>query len=132
MKVVRLTALRTQEIFLVLISVYRLSQPQGYNVAGRFMSMKNSNDTIWNRTRNLPAFSAVPQPITPPRYCYFHLQGKREDGRKDNDVKYLADITVSQISRQYFLLSSFIHSLSILSDDRSKASSKTIPPHSAI
>jgi len=28
--------------------------------------------------------------------------------------------------------SSFIHSFSILSDDRSKASSKTIPPHSAI
>jgi len=27
---------------------------------------------------------------------------------------------------------SFIHSLNILSDDRSKASSKTIPPHSAI
>jgi len=26
---------------------------------------------------------------------------------------------------------SFIHSFSILSDDRSKASSKTIPPHSA-
>jgi len=31
------------------------------------MSMKNSNDTIGNRTRNLPAFSAVPQPIVPPR-----------------------------------------------------------------
>jgi len=27
---------------------------------------------------------------------------------------------------------SFIHSFSILSDDRSKASSKTMPPHSAI
>jgi len=26
----------------------------------------------------------------------------------------------------------FLHSFSILSDDRSKASSKTIPPHSAI
>ena len=23
--------------------------------------MKNSNDTIWNRTRDLPTFSAVPQ-----------------------------------------------------------------------
>ena len=28
--------------------------------------MKNSNDTIGNRTRNLPAFSAVPQPTAPP------------------------------------------------------------------
>jgi len=32
----------------------------------------------------------------------------------------------------YIKLHSFIHSFSILSDDRSKASSKTIPPHSAI
>jgi hypothetical protein len=30
------------------------------------MSMKNSNDTIGNRTRDLPACSAVPQPTTPP------------------------------------------------------------------
>ena len=31
------------------------------------MSMKNSNDTIENRTRDLPAYSAVPQPTAPPR-----------------------------------------------------------------
>jgi len=29
--------------------------------------MKNSNDTIWNRTLDLPACSAVPQPTAPPR-----------------------------------------------------------------
>ena len=29
--------------------------------------MKNSNDTIWNRTRDLPACSAVPQPTALPR-----------------------------------------------------------------
>jgi len=29
--------------------------------------MKNSNDTIWNQTRDLPAFSAVHQPTGPPR-----------------------------------------------------------------
>jgi hypothetical protein len=28
--------------------------------------MKNSNDTIGNRTRNLPSFSAVPQPTALP------------------------------------------------------------------
>jgi hypothetical protein len=27
------------------------------------MSMKNSNDTIGNRSRDLPVFSAVPQPL---------------------------------------------------------------------
>jgi hypothetical protein len=29
--------------------------------------MKNSNDTIGNRTRDLPACSTVPQPTAPPR-----------------------------------------------------------------
>ena len=29
--------------------------------------MKNSNDTIGNRTRDPPACSAVPQPTAPPR-----------------------------------------------------------------
>jgi len=29
--------------------------------------MKNSNDTIGNRTRDLPSCSAVPQPTAPPR-----------------------------------------------------------------
>ena len=31
--------------------------------------MKNSNDTIGNRTRNLPTCSAVPQPTVPPAAC---------------------------------------------------------------
>ena len=31
------------------------------------MSMKNSNDTIGTRTRNLPACSTVSQPTAPPR-----------------------------------------------------------------
>jgi hypothetical protein len=58
-----------QEIFLVLIYVKRLSQPQGHSAAGRIMSMKNSNDTIGNRTCDLPACSAVPQPTAPPAAC---------------------------------------------------------------
>jgi hypothetical protein len=35
--------------------------------------MKNSNDTIENRTRDLPACSAVPQPTAPPRAPLFVL-----------------------------------------------------------
>ena len=46
---------------------WRLSRPQGHSAAGRIMSMKNSNDTIGNRTGDLPACSAVPQPTGPPR-----------------------------------------------------------------
>jgi len=43
-----------------------LSQPQGHSAAGRIVSMKNSSDTIGNRTRDLLACSAVPQPTAPP------------------------------------------------------------------
>jgi hypothetical protein len=44
---------------------YRLSRPQGHSAAGSIMPMKN--DTIGNRTRNLPVCSEVPQPTAPPR-----------------------------------------------------------------
>ena len=40
----------------------RLSQPQGHSAVGRIMSMKNSTDTIGNRTRDLPTCRIVPQP----------------------------------------------------------------------
>ena len=36
------------------------------------MSMKNSNDTIGNRTRDLPTCSAVPEPTAPPRTPLTH------------------------------------------------------------
>ena len=42
-------------------------------MARRIMSMKISNDTIGNQTRDLPACSAVPQPTAPlhaPIYIY--------------------------------------------------------------
>ena len=52
-----------QEIFLVLNSVIGWVNP----IPGRIMSMKNSNDTIGNQTRDLRAFSEVPQPTAPPR-----------------------------------------------------------------
>jgi hypothetical protein len=72
MKVVRLSALRTGRLYPPgkipgTHLCQGLSEPQGHSVAGRIVSMKNSNDTIENRTRDLPACSAVPQPTASPR-----------------------------------------------------------------
>ena len=44
-----------------------MSQPQAHSAAGKIMSMKNSNDTIGNRTHDLLACSAEPQPTAPSR-----------------------------------------------------------------
>ena len=41
----------------------RLSRPRGHSATGRIMSLKNSNDTIENRNRDLPVCSAVPLPL---------------------------------------------------------------------
>jgi len=38
------------------------------------MSIKNSNDTIGNRTRDLPARSAVPEPSAPLRDLSYNLK----------------------------------------------------------
>jgi hypothetical protein len=38
---------------------YRLSRPQDHSATGRNMSLKNCNDTIGNRTRDLPVCSVV-------------------------------------------------------------------------
>ena len=56
--VVRLSALRTSRLYPPGSTpgthfCYRLSQPQGHSAIGRIMSMKNSNDNIGNRTRDL-------------------------------------------------------------------------------
>jgi hypothetical protein len=39
---------------------WRLSRPHGHSATGRIMSLKNSNDTIGNRTRDLKVCSVVP------------------------------------------------------------------------
>jgi hypothetical protein len=59
MKVVRLSTLRTG----------RLYHPPPRKYSGYAFLLQNSNDTIGNRTRDLPVCSAVPQPTSPPAAC---------------------------------------------------------------
>ena len=43
----------------------RLNRPQGHSAIGMIMSMKNSNDIIWDRTNDLPICSIEHLPL-----CY--------------------------------------------------------------
>jgi hypothetical protein len=61
MKVVKLSALR----------IGRLYSPGNipgthFSTTEKMTAMKNSSDTIGNRTCDVPAYSAVPQPAAPP------------------------------------------------------------------
>ena len=67
MKVVRLSAVRTGQLnspgnIPGNYFCQRLSQPKGHSADGRIISIKNSNNTNGNRTCDLAACSAVPQP----------------------------------------------------------------------
>jgi hypothetical protein len=49
-------------------------------MTGRIMSMKNSNDTIGNRSRDLPVCSAVSQSMHYSAHPKFHGIGVLSDG----------------------------------------------------
>jgi hypothetical protein len=75
--VLRLSALSTGRLYPKKYSLYSFlleaESPQGHSTAGRIMSMKNSVDTIGNRTRDLPTCSSVPQPTALPRVPPIYL-----------------------------------------------------------
>jgi hypothetical protein len=60
------------------------------------MSMKNSNDTIGNRIRDLPACDAVPQPTAPPRASPLMSAVRYFIGKKNNRVTDASEIYVLQ------------------------------------
>jgi len=45
---------------------YTLSRPQGHSAGGRIISMRNSNDAVGDRTRDIPGCNTAPQPTAPP------------------------------------------------------------------
>ena len=115
MKVVRLSALSTSRLYPPgnipgTHFCYGLSQPQGQSATGRIMSMKNSNDTIGNRTRDLPALSAVPQSTVPLRTLkcileniYFGFRGEcsgkfvhSNDMKAHSENRIMAELIINQ------------------------------------
>jgi hypothetical protein len=79
MKLVRLSALRTGRLFPPgnipdTHFCWRRPRPQDHSAAGRIILLKHFND-IGNRTRDLPSYSAVPQPyhsVTALHYYYYY------------------------------------------------------------
>jgi len=72
MKIVKLSAIRCGLLYSPdgtggIHFSHRLSRPQCHTATGSIMSMKISNVTIGNQTRDLTAWSAVPQRTAPPR-----------------------------------------------------------------
>ena len=108
MKVVRLSALSTGHLYPLRKYTWysfllEAESPQGSSTAGRIKSMKNSNDTIGNRTRDLPACSAMPQWTAPQRAVrrnevplFSKLKGSKnphtQRGRKKTQEKRCANL----------------------------------------
>jgi hypothetical protein len=61
---------------------------QGHTAAGNITSMKNANDIIENRTRDIPAGSAFPPPIAPSHVNQIHQTVERKTERPPT-VSYL-------------------------------------------
>jgi hypothetical protein len=65
------------------------------------MSMKNSNDTIGNRTRDLPVCSTVPQTTAPPSTS--DVQSKTREKISDTDIKNFKQSVLRKVCAFVFL-----------------------------
>jgi hypothetical protein len=72
----------------------KLSRPQGHSAAGRIVSMKNSDDIIGNRTRDLPTCSEVPQQTAPPRAPDFTVTPFKQSSHNVRHLLYNQNIAL--------------------------------------
>ena len=86
------TVSSTHRRLLLLISVKHWT-PQGHSAVCRIKSMKNSSDTIANRTRDLPACCVVPQATAPPHEIGRHTHTHTHTHTHNDHLQRLSDIT---------------------------------------
>jgi hypothetical protein len=60
--------------------------------------MKHSNDTIRNRTRDLLAYSPVPQPIAPPRDPLRSIQNTQITVRAERGIILMLNMVVQKVA----------------------------------
>jgi hypothetical protein len=63
-----------------------MSRLQGHIATGGIKSMKNPNDNTGNRTRDLSACIAVPQPTAPPRTLISEVQYTVHQQKNENTI----------------------------------------------
>jgi hypothetical protein len=81
---------------------FPLSRPQAHSGTGRVMSMKNSSDTIGNRTGYLSACSSVPQPTAPTLWrCFKKYRNQNPKSKTTYLLKWQVDNRIFWSRKQW-------------------------------
>jgi hypothetical protein len=84
------------------------------------MPMKKSTDTIGNRTRDLPACSAVPQPTAPPRPRYGKMESRFEFSMQE--LRFVTHSTLCRRKKKLISLACVIFAINLVAETLSALS----------